>query len=110
MRATEYFEKYDQPLMEVFRIGGEKAADVSGDFAGEFLREMGDICEMRHVTRMSGVNCVVEDQNNKWNKVVRLFTAKYGCSPIKQDGFKELFKELFKKFESQFILTEEQDG
>ena len=45
-------------------------------------------------------------QNNKGNKVVRLFTAKYGCSPIKQDGF----KELFKKFESQFILTEEQDG
>ena len=95
MRATEYFEKYDQPLME-----------VAGDFAGEFLREMGDICAMRHVTRMSGVNGVVKDQNNKWNKVVRLFTAKYGCSPIKQDGF----KELFKKFESQFILTEEQDG
>lgn len=106
MRATEYFEKYDQPLMEVFRIGGEKAADVSGDFACEFLREMGDICEMSHVTRMNGINGVVKDQNNKWNKVVRLFTAKYGFSPIKKDGF----KELFKKFESQFILTEEQDG
>ena len=106
MRATEYFEKYDQPLMEVFRIGGEKAADVVGDFACEFLREMGDICEMRHVTLMSGLNGVVKDQNNKWNKVVRLFTAKYGCSPIKQDGF----KELFKKFESQFIQTEVQNG
>ena len=106
MRATEYFEKYDQPLMEVFRIGGDKAADVAGDFAGEFLREMGDICAMRHVTRMSGLNGVVKDQNNKWNKVVRLFTAKYGFSPIKQDGF----KELFKKFESQFIITEAQDG
>lgn len=107
MRATEYFEKYDQPLMEeVFRIGGDKAADVAGDFAGEFLREMGDICAMRHVTRMSGVYGVVKDQNNKWNKVVRLFTAKYGYSPFKQDGF----KELFKKFESQLILTEEQDG
>lgn len=105
MRATEYFEKYDQPLMEVFRIGGEKVADVAGDFACEFFREMGDICEMRHVTRMSGINGVVKDQNNKWNKVVRLFTTKYGCSPIKQDGF----KELFKKFESQFILTEEKD-
>lgn len=106
MRATEYFEKYDQPLMYCFRNGSENAADVAGDFAGEFLREMGDICAMRHVTRMSGVNGVVKDQNNKWNKVVRLFTAKYGFSPIKQDGF----KELFKKFESQFILTEEQDG
>lgn len=106
MRATEYFEKYDQPLMEVFLIGGEKAEDAAGDFAGEFFREMGDICEMRHVTLMSGLKGVVKDQNNKWNKVVRLFTAKYGFSPIKQDGF----KELFKKFESQFILTEAQDG
>ena len=102
MRATEYFEKYEQPLMEGFRNGAEKAADV----VGEFFREMGDICAMRHVTRMSGINGVVKDQNNKWNKVVRLFTAKYGCSPIKQDGF----KELCKKFESQFILTEAQDG
>lgn len=106
MRATEYFEKYEQPLMEVFRIWGEKASDVAVDFASEFLRETGDICEMRHVTLMSGLKGVVKDQNNKWNKVVRLFTAKYGFSPIKQDGF----KELFKKFESQFILTEEQDG
>ena len=105
MRATEYFEKYDQPLMEVFRIGGEKAADVGWAFASEFLRETGDICEMRHVTLMSGLKGVVKDQNNKWNKVVRLFTAKYGCSPIRQDGF----EELFKKVESQFILTEAQD-
>lgn len=106
MRATEYFEKYEHPLMEGFRNGAEKAADVAGEFACEFFREMGDICAMRHVTRMSGINGVVKDQNNKWNKVVRMFTAKYGCSPIKQDGF----KELFKKIESQFILTEAQDG
>lgn len=105
MRATEYFEKYDQPLMEVFRTGSEKAADVAGDFAGEFLREMGDICEMRHVKLASGLKGVAKEQNNKWNKVVRLFTAKYGCSPIRQDGF----KELFKKFEGQFIQTEAQE-
>lgn len=102
MKAKEYFEKYGSDIYaECMAIGDPtKIGPVMQRFLMEFSAETQTIYRNRHAQRVGALKAVVLDQNEKWNAMCRLYQAKYGNSPLKENGWRELVKlrapELFK--------------
>lgn len=93
MKAKEYFEKYEQGLIEE----AKKSETIpDGAFAKlyiEMYKEMQDLINTRHVRFDRALKAVISEQNDKWNAIERLFIKKYGKSPIKHNGFLNACKE-----------------
>lgn len=87
MKAKEYFEKYGSDIMnEGFR------GEVSGDgfmakLYMEMFHELKEMIDRRHIQKDDSFMALVEEQNDKWNAIERLFIKKYGVSPIAHNGF-----------------------
>lgn len=97
MKATEYFAKYDDILTK--EMGDKSIGESSGltQLAQEFMAEAGELAETRHIRKASSLGSLLKEQNDKWNKLVRLFTLQHGFSPIKTDGFLRLTDNLLKE-------------
>ena len=87
MKAKEYFEKYEDGIMEEAKEPGIRGDGPAAKMLIEFTKEMQQILKDRHVQFDRGVVPVMREQNQKWNAVVNLFEKKYGDSPIRRDGF-----------------------
>lgn len=90
MKAKEYFEKYNEKIMEESETpnmdhSNGPAAQMYYDFVGE-LKEL---IRIRNVRYDRGAFSSIREINQKWNAVVNLFEQKYGRSPIKRDGFEK---------------------
>ena len=87
MKAKEYFEKYEEGIMDEALETGIHRDGPAAKMLIEFMSEMKQIIEKRHVQFDRGLIPIIREQNQKWNAVVNLFTKKYGDSPIRRDGF-----------------------
>ena len=85
MKAKEYFEKYEKPIMD--ELGTTGIESIRG-LVLEMSKEVEVICEKRNTSHDKAAAAVIKEMNDKWNAIVNLFEKKYGASPLKRDGFK----------------------
>lgn len=92
MKAIEYFEKYGADIYAEFLTPQslDKIGPTLQKLLTDFSAETTEILEKRHGKRPGALKAVVLDQNEKWNALCRIFMKKYGESPIKEDGWKNL--------------------
>lgn len=85
MKAKEYFEKYGEAIHEEYekQNGAKEATELLKDF----LKEMDDIKEKRHIKFDRGLVPLIREMNQKWNALANLFKQKYGEETLKRDGF-----------------------
>lgn len=85
MKAKDYFEKYEE------RILNGDTQDISDLFI-EMTKESQEIIKRRNCKSNSAAAGVVREMNDKWNAIVAMFEKKYhGLSPLRRDGFKNYF-------------------
>ena len=85
MKAKDYFEKYEERILD-----GD-TQDISDLFI-EMTKESQEIMKLRNCKSNSAAAGVVREMNDKWNAIVAMFEKKYhGLSPLRRDGFKNYF-------------------
>lgn len=90
MKAIDYYEKYGKAIYEE-RSGEEKSPESTYRLIIAMSKEMKDLCDRRHVKRISAMAGVIKEMNERWNAICKLFEKEYGKSPIVRDGFKEFW-------------------
>ena len=92
MRAKEYFEKYEQPML---KDSEEDILTAISDLMREMMRETNDILTKRGIKKPKAAVAVIKEQNDKWNSICNMFEKKYGSAPLLRDGFKNYWlKEM----------------
>ena len=93
MKAREYYDKYNTRFFNgTTRLTLENATDAVWDLFLDFLNEIKDLSKIRHCKSNASLEAIFRELNQKWNALVVLFIARNGVSPIKKDGFNELYK------------------
>ncbi len=87
MKAKQYFDKYELPLLEEARSQEVGTKGPAAQIFIEFFKEINDMIKVRNIQTDHGLLRLVDEQNNKWNAVCNHFIRKYGVSPLKRDGF-----------------------
>lgn len=88
MKAKEYFEKYNEKIMEeAVSPNADHSNGPAAQMYYDFVGELKEIIKPRKVRYDRGALSSIRELNQKWNAVVNLFEQKYGISPIKRDGF-----------------------
>lgn len=88
MKAKEYFQKYDDAIWEESH---DPAVHTDGPISKLFIDlsvEMKEILLKRNAKTNNAVDNVIREMNDKWNAIGRMFTKKYGESPLKENGFR----------------------
>ena len=93
MKAKEYFEKYDEDIWQEAHDPQVKTDGPMAKMFIDFSSEIKDIIKQRNIKSDRAVLALIEELNQKWNAVVRLFEKKYGVSPIKKDGFSIAYRK-----------------
>ena len=84
MNAWRYFQKYKKRLF----VPTEHTEDVDQaikDIFCEFIDETIAIGESRQIILWSHLFDILNEQNIKWNRVIKYATDRYGYSPLKRD-------------------------
>lgn len=96
MKAKEYFEKYDQLIIQEVKNGESKhTASLLFELSGEVKK----LSEQRHIHKGEAVISIIKEINTKWNSICSMFEKKYGVSPIRWNGFKEFWKHEMPELE-----------
>ncbi len=95
MKAKEYFAKYQD--MEV-------DSEEYEFFKCDFVDEVEEIIEARHVCTEAGLGGVIDELNQKWNAVYNLFVKKCGKSPIAYNEFRLIAADHKKQFKYKMDL------
>lgn len=88
MRAIAYYAKYSEAL-----LNAETLDESAKKMIGEFLDEMKELIETRHIKTDHGVLGCVRELNEKWNAVVAIFEKRNGSSPLVRNGFRAFMEE-----------------
>lgn len=99
MKAKEYFEKYEQAIIDDCKGGGTKGLT---SLVVAMSKEVNDICKQRHSNSNRTVVGAIKEQNTKWNAICSMLEKKYGASPLKWDGFLAYWKREMPHIE-QFL-------
>lgn len=92
MKASEYFEKYNESVWEEAHSPGVQTGGPTAQMYIEFITEARDMIYLRKVKTDRSVLSIVSEQNQKWNAIANMFEKKYGASPIARNGFERGFK------------------
>ena len=93
MKAREYYDKYNTRFFNgTARLTLSNATDAVWDLFIDFLNEFNNLYKTRHCKSNAAIEAIFRELNQKWNVLVVLFTTRDGVSPIKKDGFSELYK------------------
>lgn len=89
MKAKDYFEKYENAIIE--DVKGNSTSGIS-----KLLIELSEEVEAIYRKRGGKSNCaligVIKELNQKWNAIGALFEKRYGASPLKRNGFIKYWK------------------
>lgn len=91
MKASEYFEKYDQRVMDDAKTD---EVDAAGELLTEFVLETKTLLKKRNVSNNRAMLSCLKEINLKWNAMCNLFQKKYGQSPLLCDGYKSIMISL----------------
>ena len=98
MKATEYFEKYKEQMKDKTE---KEQTEVAFEMYKEIRNEMFDIAAKRNIKYKQALVSLINETNQKWNKVVRLFAESGICTTLKINGFLEselyILRETYKK-------------
>lgn len=94
MKATEYFEKYKEQFKGKTP---EEQEDVAFEMYKEIRNEMFDVAKKRNIKFKQTFVSLINETNQKWNKVVRLFSASGICTILKIDGYRDSEMNIFKE-------------
>lgn len=83
MKAIDYFDKYGERIF----VDNTVVVGAVQDMFVEFMQEVVEICNTRKVVTDWAVASVIKEQNQKWNALDRIFSKRWGFSPLKEDGF-----------------------
>ncbi len=95
MKAKEYFTKYQDMKVD---------SEEYESFKYDFVDEVSEIIEARHVTTEAGLNGVINELNQKWNAIYNLFVKKCGESPIAYNEFRLIAADHKKQFKYKMDL------
>ena len=88
MRAIAYYAKYSEGL-----LNAETGKETATNMIGEFLDEMKELIETRHIKTDRGAVGCVRELNEKWNAIVAIFEKRNGASPLIRNGFRAFMEE-----------------
>ena len=83
-RAIGYYAQYREALL----TGGDKGDEALNDLVRDFLAEMKELIETRHIKTDRGAVSVIVELNDKWNAIVSIFEKRGEKSPIVRNGFR----------------------
>lgn len=82
MNAYRYFHKYKKKLFEPTEWSESVDEGVKSIFC-EFIDEAVAIGTERGIILWSQLFFILNDQNTKWNRVIKYATDRYGYSPLR---------------------------
>ena len=83
MKASDYFEKYKERIT---------TQDGVSDLFIEMSKEVGEIAKERKALTDSASRAIVQEINQKWNALCRMFEKEYGRPVLKRNGFLDFWK------------------
>ena len=83
MKAEEYYNKFSKDIIEAYEQDNSQPVI---NLLTEMLEEGQEIMKSRNVRMDKAAVSVIKEQNQKWNKLARMFEKEYGFSPIVRDG------------------------
>lgn len=83
-RAIGYYAQYHEALM----MTGDKGDEALNNLVRDFLAEMKELIETRHIKTDRGAVSVIVELNDKWNAIVSIFEKRGEKSPIVRNGFR----------------------
>ena len=83
MKAEEYYNKFSKEIIEAYEQDNSQPVI---NLLTEMLEEGQEIMKSRNVRMDKAAVSVIKEQNQKWNKLARMFEKEYGFSPIGRDG------------------------
>ena len=92
MNAWRYFQKYKKRLF----VPVEKTPDVDEAIKAifcEFIDETIAIGTSRGIILWSQLFTILNDQNTKWNRVIKYATDRYGYSPLQYNCILDFCKK-----------------
>ncbi len=105
MKAKEYFEKYGDQILKSVKAGVNVPLRFENDPAAQMFRdftaELREILEIRKANTFRAYRRAIEEQNQKWNAVSKLFIKKYGITPLKRDAFITVLRDRFEEISKQ---------
>jgi hypothetical protein len=91
MKAIDYYETYWHRFFgKVFTE--EEINAALKDILLKFNDEIKELVNLRHATSDEAGVAIIQEQNNKWNALSRIFEKRQGCSFLAKDGFKLFWK------------------
>jgi hypothetical protein len=83
-RAIGYYAQYHEALL----AGGDAGADAAGELIREFMAELKELIETRHIKTDRGTISIIRELNEKWNAIVSIFEKRGETPPIVRNGFR----------------------
>lgn len=83
MKAEEYYNKFSKEIIKAYEQDNSQPVI---NLLTEMLEEGQEIMKSRNVRMDRATVSVIKEQNQKWNKIARMFEKEYGFSPIARDG------------------------
>jgi hypothetical protein len=94
LKAIEYANKYNEGLTSPDENKRNEAID---GLIMDFMDELKQIMEARHISKNSGAVAVIKELNQKWNAVNR----KLSIPVLNEDGFKKIWLHKMPELEGQ---------
>lgn len=88
MKAKEYVDKYGLDI-----VNEDTCLKATTDMLNELSGEAEKLCAMRHAVTNACLSGVLKELNQKWNAISSMIEKKYGFSPLKRNGFIEIWKD-----------------
>lgn len=90
MKAKEYAEKY-KPLFERYRGSEEIFKQVMSDLFKEFMKEIDNLKDKRHITTLDSIVSLLNEGSQKWKALAQLLPE------IKPEGFRDFWANKIPK-------------
>ena len=94
MKAKDYYEKY---CGEMIAEAYEPNPESLGKLFIEMFAEVKEICDQRHAVFDRACLSIIDEQNDKWNAIRRLFIKNKAPCIMAEDGFKRLAMDMINR-------------
>ena len=101
MKAKQYYERFAYRLLNKNTPETNVAAVLI--LLEDFDKETIELFKIRNCVRNSASLAILKEQNQKWNAIVSLFEHRNGQSPLRRNGYGELWEKKLPYLKGQII-------
>lgn len=98
MKAKEYFELYDEPILRDQLAGSVK---ITKELVFKLSDEFKEICEKRNVKTEDAILAVIRELNQKWNSICGLYEKKYKQPVLNRNEFNDFWKNIMPELKNK---------